>query len=299
MRDIWISLRNSVLDALSGQTAAQILNDPPAGNLPVDRYASDGDPAASLYRMARGMLSVAATAGGRGVDYARLRESPAYVDYRRATAALVDFDPASLPTRQAQQAFWINLYNALIIDSVLTLNVKRSVTEGRLGILSFFRRTAYRVGALVVSADDIEHGILRGNRGHPYLPGAHFRSDDPRCKWIIDPVDPRIHFALNCASVSCPPIRFYAAHELDAQLDLAARNYINATTRCSSGSNTLEISTLFRWYRMDFGSKADILAFVERYLAGESACCPVLRHGDAVKLTFGSYNWALNIAGAA
>jgi hypothetical protein len=68
--------------------------------------------------------------------------------------------------------------------------------------MSFFRWAAYNVCGYQVSVDDIKHGILRSNKGHPYFPGANFTQDDPRQKWIISPLDVRIHYALNCASRS-------------------------------------------------------------------------------------------------
>ena len=161
---------------------------------------------------------------GTGVEYGLMRNDPVFVEFQKVSSPrLRGFDPASLSTRQEKMAFWINLYNALVLDAVIHLGVQRSVTEGRLGILAFFQQAAYIVGGHRVSADDIEHGILRSNKGHPYLPGAHFAQDDPRQKWVISPLDVRIHFALNCASRSCPPIQTYSADQLEPQLELAEK----------------------------------------------------------------------------
>jgi len=76
----------------------------------------------------------------------------------------------------------LKTHNTLVIDAVIQFGVKYSVTEGRLGVLAFFERAAYQIGGHRFSLTDIEHGILRTNRGFPYLPGSHFASDDPRKK---------------------------------------------------------------------------------------------------------------------
>src|SRR5262249_33790817 len=135
-------------------------------------------------------------------------------------------DLATLSSRDARLAFWINVYNALVIDAVIAFHVRRSVTEGRLGLLAFFRRAAYVVGGYRLNCDDIEHGILRGNRGRPFVPGPQFGPADPRRALVVRPPDARVHFALNCASRSCPAIRAYDAEQIDRQLDLAARSFV-------------------------------------------------------------------------
>ncbi len=104
--------------------------------------------------------------------------------------------------------------------------------------MSFFKKYKYLVGGLVYSLEDIEHGILRKNdnfntsllslisfyfkgRGN----GTRFLKNDPRRKFILEEVDPRIHFALNCGAKSCPPILVYEEDDLDAELDIATRNF--------------------------------------------------------------------------
>src|SRR3990172_4116766 len=199
-----ISMREKILDIVSGSDRTRTLNHVVA----TDAEPMDGDPAAELIDLLREVLSRGLADRGENVDYVALRADPLYDDFRYCTAKLHLFDPSSLPDRNARLAFWINLYNTLVLDGVITLGVQRSVLERRAGI-TFFRQAAYMVNGQRVSCDDIEHGILRANRGHPFYPGEQFRSSDPRLKWIIEPFDARIHFALNCASRSCPPIREY------------------------------------------------------------------------------------------
>ena len=121
-------------------------------------------------------------------------------------------------------------------------------------VKGFFARIAYAVGGYRFSADDIEHGILRANAGHPAIPGKQFTNRDSRSAFALDRFDPRIHFALNCASRSCPPINVYLAENIDQQLDLATRNFINGGEFSVDVKNmTVTLSTIFRWYAPDFG----------------------------------------------
>jgi hypothetical protein len=202
--DAWIRARDGLLDGLVG--AKGTLNAGPAAG-----KAANGDLAAELRLSFNKLQAAAMNEAGTAVDYAALRRSPAYAAFRaHDLARLRAFRPGELPNGAAQRAFWINLYNLLVLDAVIVGDVQQSVTEGRLGQLAFFRRAAYTVDGRRVSLEDIEHGILRANRGSPFLPGAHFHVADPRRAWSL-PLDPRLHFALNCGGVSCPPLRPYTA----------------------------------------------------------------------------------------
>ena len=89
---------------------------------------------------------------------------------------------------------------------------------------------SYIIGGLSYSLNDMENGILRNNRrsmGTLYM--RPFSSDDPRLELAIEPVDPRIHFALNCGAKSCPPIKTFSALEIDDQLDLATKAFLEVS----------------------------------------------------------------------
>jgi hypothetical protein len=175
-------------------------------------------------------------------------------------------DLSTLVSRDARLAFWINLYNALVIDAVVAFGIGRSVSEGWAGHLAFFRRAAYVVSGFRFSCDDIEHGILRGNRGHPFIPGPQFDPSDTRMAFMVRPPDVRVHFALNCASRSCTPIGVYSADQIDAQLELATRSFIVSDTSLDRRQHTLTVSRIFRWFAGDFGGRAGVRAFLLRYL---------------------------------
>ena len=122
-----------------------------------------------------------------------------------------------------------------------------------LKIRGAFERIAYVIGGHRYSLDDIEHGVLRGNRAHFLIPGVRFRAKI-RAAQALAQVDPRIHFALVCGASSCPPIGIYQAENLDSQLDLAAGNFINNRgVVMNRAEGTVALSRVFQWYSPDFG----------------------------------------------
>jgi hypothetical protein len=182
----------------------------------------------------------------------------------------------------------------LILDATVTFGVSRSVTEGRLGVVSFFRRAAYNVGGQRFSANDIEHGLLRANRPHWAIPGPQLGPRDPRLAWRVTPLDPRIHFALNCASRSCPPIGFYDAERINVQLDLAARSFIASDVEIDARSGVVRLSSIFKWYAGDFGGRSGVIAFLKVSLPDGEGRDWLHRQGPYVKLIYHPYDWGLN-----
>jgi hypothetical protein len=284
-------LRGRALDAALGVNPAETLNaaDP--------RQDAAGAPAAlskALGRSLAAMKRAAADAQGARVDYARLAESGAYRIYRDCVSSVLPaVDPAGLRTREERLAFWINLYNALILDAVVAYDVKTSVADARLNGLAFFRRAAYDVGGLRFSCEDIEHGVLRANRGNPFIPGAQWDAGDPRLAAMVDPPDPRVHFALNCASRSCPPIAVYDPEHVETQLELAARNFIGQEVTADPARGELRLSSLFHWYERDFGGRAPMQAFIAERLP-DPADRAWLAGNAAARLVYQPYDWGLN-----
>lgn len=149
------------------------------------------------------------------------------------------------------KTFWINIYNALVIHGLLDLGPGVAV-RSRPG---FFRNTRYRIAGLDVSLDDIEHGFIRANRGHPIRLGLpQLGPWNPRRRWVLKVLDPRIHFALNCGAASCPPIRSYDPETIDQQLDLATAVFLSENVRVDHQARRLDLSRIFLWYRGDFGA---------------------------------------------
>ena len=211
------------------------------------------------------------------VDYAALKRDgrPALDAYLRSLESVERSELEAWP-RADQLAFWINAYNAYTVKLILDHHPLRSIRSIGLLPSSAFRKKFIpleRAAGRKLSLDDIEHRILR----------EEFN-------------EPRIHFAIVCASRSCPVLRdeAYRGRGLDAQLDDAAREFLRdpARNRYDAASRTLYLSSIFKWFRGDFESAAGTLpAFVARYVDEPTA--EALRH-DGVRVEFLDYDWSLN-----
>lgn len=281
LRDAAIKSINRFLDFIFQASPHEVLNDYPYSQPPEK-------PAEALREAANRLLVIGLTQTGQ-IDYSKVADSSEYKRYQSLAASLQGFDPASLASTEEQLAFWINLYNALILDAVIRFQVRGSITNS----FWIFRRAAYNINGLRFSADDIEHGILRNNRPNPMLPLPPFPSDDERQEYCLQEVDPRIHFALVCAARSCPPIAVYQTCRLHYQLDRAADNFINGGgVQFEAGSSMLYLSQIFRWYQVDFDGREAMLDFVRRYLQDADA----LEALQAAKrhIRYLRYDWKLN-----
>jgi hypothetical protein len=150
------------------------------------------------------------------------------------------------------------------------------------------------VGGQRVSCDDIEHGILRANRGHPFFPGKQFGSTDPRLKWVIRSFDARIHFALNCASRSCPPIRVYTPENLDEQLDLVTRSFLATDVQILPKENAIYLSSIFKWFAADFGGRDGIIDFILSHLSDTTQRTWLMYQRSRASVRYKPYDWSLN-----
>jgi hypothetical protein len=213
------------------------------------------------------------------VDYAGLSNTP---EDRRAleayVQALADSTPSTLP-KDAQFAFWANLYNALTIKVVLDYYPVSSIRKINISPGLFSKgpwgKSLVRVEGRDVSLDDIEHKILR--------PG-----------WK----DPRVHYALNCASYGCPslPRKPFAAKTLEAQLEAAARDFINSPRGARIEEGNLVLSNIYDWYGRDFiqaetaSSDVNVISHLQYYADKKLAAALKGR----TKINSYEYNWALN-----
>jgi hypothetical protein len=269
---MWRFFRPIVLNDLPG----------PAEDKPAGSPHARGE---ALQRAALAALGAAATPDGK-INYAWLRAS---AEWRRVMEAARDLRHAALADlsgRSARLAFWINVYNALVLHAIVALGIRKSVHELPL----FFMRVSYLVGGFRLSLDDIEHGVLRANRRRHVPPFRPFGRLDPRGALALDHVDPRIHFTLNCGAQSCPPVGTYRAQAIDQQLDLAARNFINQTVTLD-GAGRITCSKIFRWYRDDFEAAGGLVPFLLRYL-DEGPARQALAE-PAPRLRWTTYQWTL------
>ena len=205
------------------------------------------------------------------VDYAAWKAAPTdLADLDGYIARLQAESPARL-TRDEQFVFWINLYNAETLRVVLAAYPVRSILFIRPGMFSIgpWRARTLRVNGRRLSLSDIENRILRPGFG-----------------------DPRVHFALNCASTGCPVLRpvAWTAFNLDAELDAAARELINGPRGARVKGGKLVLSTIFKWYRRDFGkTHAQMLDHLATY--AEPHVANQLRQANP-RLRY-AYDWSL------
>jgi hypothetical protein len=201
-----------------------------------------------------------------GSDRAALRD---YIDTLAAS------DPLRL-TRDEQFAFWANLYNALTLDVVLQAYPVTSIRQIRPTLLSIgpWKKTVARVAGVDLSLDAIEQDILRKG-------------------WR----DPRVHYAVNCASISCPnlPLRAWRSAGLSEALDAAARAYVNHPRGVRFDGDALTVSSIYKWYEADFGgSDPGVIGHLTRYAAD-----PLRERLAATRrISHDRYDWSLNVAPA-
>jgi hypothetical protein len=226
------------------------------------------------------------------IAYERMAHSDAYKEYREMSYTLKNMDLNELKSRQERISFWINLYNVIVIHGVVELGIRDSVKEVR----NFYKRIKYQVGNMFFSPHEIEHGILRGNHRPPVSIFRAFGSGDERLKHIVEPLDPRVHFGLVCASSSCPPIGFYTAENLDNELDIACRTFLNAGgVEIDRGRNSVSLSRIFKWYSGDFGqSEEERLRFIAPYLYDEGDKDYLVENAGTLNVSYQDYDWRLN-----
>ena len=196
---------------------------------------------------------------------------------RDALAAL-DADALVALDRDERLATWLNVYNSATGDALLA-DPDRFDDRGQ-----FFSEPVVTVAGEALSLDAIEHGILRGSQwkyGLGYVPNP-FPSDFVRRHKLAER-DWRIHFALNCGAASCPAVAAYDAETVDADLDVAAEEYLRSETVVED--DTAYVPRLMLWYRGDFGGRRGIRRILREY-------GPV--DPDAVsRIRYREYDWSL------
>jgi hypothetical protein len=224
--------------------------------------------------------------------YRSIRNSQEFEHYKNLTKALQSFDVRSLKAYGQGLAFWINIYNAAVVHGVIELGLERSVKE----FPQFFDRVTYEIGGYHFSLNAMEHGILRNNRRPPYRLLKPFGKRDSRLEFAVIPLDPRIHFALVCGARSCPPVSFYEADQIDFQLDLAARSFINsAQVKMMPQEETIFISKIFKWYRADFGeSRRAAIDTILKFLDEGDGKTFLEKKRDSIWIRYQTYDWNLN-----
>lgn len=202
------------------------------------------------------------------VDYQGFKKDEATLDAYLTVLERVDTGRLS---REEKFAFYVNAYNAWTIKLILTgYPGVQSIKD--LGSLfkSPWKKKICRIDGDLITLDDIEHNILR-----------------PKFK------DPRVHFAVNCASKGCPPLLAepYTGSRLEQQLNRVTRAFINDPERYRLEGNTLYVSRIFKWFSEDFND--DVVGFFLQYAEGNLK--EKLETGqEKIKVKYLDYDWSLN-----
>ncbi|HUP46649.1 MAG TPA: DUF547 domain-containing protein [Thermoanaerobaculia bacterium] len=211
-----------------------------------------------------------------GMDYGSLQahDRPPLQQVQRMLAGV---DVSSL-TAQEQLAYWINLYNvsvvALVVEHYPIRSIRDLSTDPFIR-LNVFKKKRVHAGGILMSLDEIEHEKIR----------KPFR-------------DPRIHFAINCAAKSCPPIlgEAFVGSRIDEQLDDQVRRFAaGGGLRVASrgGTTTVTTTKIMKWFADDFDRwSGGAIAFLRRYMPPEKL--RIVTGARDVEIEFDDYDWSLN-----
>ncbi len=168
--------------------------------------------------------------------------------------------PNDLWTKADKLAYWINAYNAFTIDLILQNYPVKSIKD----IKNPWKQRLWKLGSKWYNLEEIEHQILR-------------KMDEPR-----------IHFAIVCASFSCPKLQneAFTASNIESQLTLATTEFLNDSARNTISKNSLELSKIFQWFAKDFKQNPSLIDFLNQYSTIEISA--------KAKKSFKNYNWDLN-----
>jgi hypothetical protein len=202
---------------------------------------------------------------GTAVDYKGLGLSEEFKELKSKTLLLRNVDLSALDEDE-KLAFFINLYNVLVIHANVEIGFPKSAMQRS----SFFSGASYQIGPHVYSLNDIEHGILRANRKHPGSLTNTWSHSDPRTRFMVEKFDPRIHFALVCGAKSCPPIRIFKKENVQDAMQKAALNFCQTNVTIKPNKKEIWLSKIFMWYSGDFGAnQKEVLLYIRQFLEEE------------------------------
>lgn len=243
--------------------------------------AATGQPIDHAHKAWDGLLKrhVVVLPGGKAsqVRYAAFAGDRAALKAYLGSLSAVTEAEFSAWSREQRMAFLINAYNAFTVEKVLTRYPDlKSIRDFGTVFGNPWKDRFFRLLGREASLDGIEHDMLR-------KPGAYD--------------DPRVHFALNCASIGCPMLReeAYVPARLDRQLDEQAARFLSDRSRNRYANGRLEVSRIFDWFKDDFAGREKFLARFANVLADTTEGRAAVSESRA-PLSFLDYDWALNDA---
>ncbi|KNC47806.1 uncharacterized protein AMSG_04035 [Thecamonas trahens ATCC 50062] len=191
-------------------------------------------------------------------EWSKIANSIDFSEFMVDTAELQKVDLAALGSRAATIAFWINVYNMLVLHTRLLVGKMPTSVFAR---KSFFSNYKYNLGGHLFSLDDIYHGVLRGN------PRFQIKRRDERVEYVISAYDPRVHFGVSQLNASSPVIRIMTAETVFRKLLWAAITYCNREVSVSAEKRGVTLPKLFSLYATDFGPfKTDVWSVLGLWL---------------------------------
>lgn len=259
---------------------AVVLGGCAGGPQPADAPAAMDDTGAAVYTndVFIDLVSKYTLQGGERVDYESWQNSPADLQALQEHIDLIAAvsprsDPAQFGSRASKRSYWINAYNALVLHAVLEYWPLDSVRDVEISFTSrlvpgkgFFYDRKVVVGGETTSLYQLEKEVLSSQK------------------------DPRLHFALNCASESCPVLRPW--EWTDEQLDEAARDFVNKAENVSVADGELRVSTIFKWYKRDF--PRDLNDYLQQYAEPELLQQLRVAQERGYPTRYRDYDWSLN-----
>ena len=241
-----------------------------------------------------GKVESAVTSNDGLVDYKNAHKNEYYPIFEEAICELQGVHMGEME-RDMKLAFGINLYNVMIKYAFM----KRGIGNSNSSRGAFFSGVKIDIGGDILSCNDLEHGVLRGNQKPAYSITTQFSGSDSRTRLSVENPDCRIHFALNCGAKSCPPIKNFSVSAIEEELRIVAQAVCEQddNVKVDDKTNTLHLTMIFSWYRVDFApSKKELPAKVVTFLRGEKKekLQKMIDSGKAVKVQFNTYDWGTN-----
>ena len=232
---------------------------------------------------------------GSAVDYLGISQSKLFEQFKLLAVELQRVDIAIM-TANEKVAFFINIYNALVIHA----QVERGVPTTTYARYRFFSTMSYNIGGYALTLNEIENGILRSNRASmATLFMKPFSVSDPKMRIILPEVEPRIHFALNCGAKSCPPIKTFSGPDLTTQLDVATGAFLENDDALwiNEDRSEVRLTQLFQWYQEDFGKNMkEVLDWIMEHVNVEDkkTALEELITTNQYKVSYTPYDWGHN-----
>ncbi len=192
------------------------------------------------------------------VDYASFKKNTnelnTYLNYLAKNSPMPNW------TKNEKLAYYINLYNAATVKLILDNYPTKSIKD----LKNPWGKKIVKIGSELISLGDVEHKILRKMN------------------------EPRIHFAINCASYSCPKLlnRVFLAATMEKQLEQVTKDFVNDISRNNISENSIELSEIFKWYKKDFTTNGSLINYINKYTNTPIA--------TEAKISYNKYDWSLN-----